>query len=98
MTKRMLKHVLMFRLKDKTKGAQEIKAALEALPQAIPEILAYEVGINVSQSPAASDLFLYSEFEDEAALERYRRHPEHQKVLKLIEEFCSEKTVVDYWC
>jgi len=99
----MLKHVLMFRLKEKTdetvKSANliKLKEALEALKDHIPEIKALITGVNISPSPASYDLFYDSEFEDQAALERYRTHPEHQEVVDLIKEICSDRVVVDYW-
>jgi len=95
----MLKHVLMFSLKEANKAAnlQAMKEKLLSLKDKIPEIQAYEVGINSAPSPAAADLFLYSEFADEAALERYRVHPDHQAVVKFIQEICMERRVVDYF-
>lgn len=99
----MLKHVLMFRLKEKAGGADKstnlnkLKEALEALKDLIPEIKALETGVNISPSPASYDLFYDTEFEDQAALESYRTHPEHQKVVALINDICMSRVVVDYW-
>jgi len=98
----MLKHVLMFKVKgSKTDGSadENIRALEQALLELRPkihEIQAWEVGVNQSPSPHAFDLLLYSEFNDEAALEKYRVHPEHRKVVALIEKICQERHVVDY--
>lgn len=98
----MLKHVLMFKVKgSKTDGSAEEnirsleKALLELRPK-IPEIQAWEVGVNKSPSPHAFDVLLYSEFNDGAALEKYRVHPEHRKVVALIEKICQDRHVVDF--
>lgn len=99
----MLKHVLMFRLKEeadtgeKSENLAQLKKALEDLAGIIPEIKGLKTGINISPSPASYDLYYYTEFENITALERYRVHPEHQKVLKLVGELCADKVVVDYW-
>ena len=49
-----------------------------------------EVGINMGTSASASDIALYSEFDNMQALEDYRIHPEHVKVVEFIEKICSE--------
>lgn len=98
----MLRHLLMFKLKNQALGKSQaenlkmLQSALNALPALIPEILHWEVAINVAKSPSSADLLLDSSFEDAAALERYRVHPEHQKVVELIEQICEERRVVDY--
>lgn len=98
----MLKHIVMWRLKDQAEGgdraanAQRIKAALEALRGRIPGLLSLEVGIDVERSPAAFDLVLYSTFEGPEALAAYQVHPEHARVAEFIGRVRSERAVVDY--
>jgi heme-degrading monooxygenase HmoA len=98
----MLKHIVMWRLKehaegaDKATNARAIKAALEGLRGRIPGMLALEVGLDVDRSPAAFDVVLYSEFESAEALAAYQVHPEHEKVAALIGRVRSERVVVDY--
>ncbi len=100
----MLKHVVLLKVKGSVQGASReenvdrLKAALTALPERIPEIRVFEVGVHAfARSDNACDLALYSGFDDEAGLEAYRVHPEHQKVVALIGEVASERRVVDYW-
>lgn len=99
----MLKHIIMFKIKEsypvseKEAIINELSEALYALPDKIPEIVRYEIGINISKSANAYDLLLDSEFEDEDSLEIYRVHPAHQKVLKLIKELTEDIKVVDYY-
>ncbi|MDP2683096.1 MAG: Dabb family protein [Deltaproteobacteria bacterium] len=98
----MIKHIVMFRLKDSAEGhskaenARKLKILLEALKEKIPVVKCLEVGINVGKSASASDIVLYSEFDDMQMLEVYREHPEHKKAVDFITKVCSEKRVVDY--
>ncbi len=95
----MIKHIVMFKVndtEDKPAVCKNLKAELETLKNKISEIKDYEVGINITPSPAAYDIVLVSGFEDEAALERYRKHPAHLEVVELINQQTSQRCVVDY--
>ena len=98
----MIKHIVMFRLKEsamgrsKNENLQELKILLESLQEKIPVVKCLEVGINMGKSASASDIALYSEFDDMQALENYRIHPEHVKVVDYIDKICSERRVADY--
>lgn len=98
----MIKHIIVWRLKDAAHGnpkahnAKLIKEKLEALRGRIPGLLKIEVGIDVSRGPESGDLVLYSEFEDVAALEAYRVHPEHKAVFPFIAAARAERIIVDY--
>lgn len=81
---------------DRESCLAEIKRRLEKLADRIDEIRRLEVGINVSRSPNASDLALYSEFDSTDSLNRYREHPRHKEVLAYLKEVLSEIRVVDY--
>ena len=98
----MIKHIVMWRLKDSADGASKqenaknLKNYLEALKDKIREVRHIEVGINISGSDAASDVVLYSEFDSMEDLEAYQKHPEHQKIVSFVNEIRSERRVVDY--
>jgi hypothetical protein len=98
----MVKHIVMWRLKDfanganKEENAKKLKDYLEVLKDKINEIKHIEVGINISGSDAASDVVLYSEFDSMEDLEAYQKHPEHQKIVSFVNEVRSERRVVDY--
>ena len=98
----MIKHIVMFRLKEsalgrsKNENLQELKILLESLQEKISVVKCLEVGINMGKSASASDIALYSEFDDMQALENYRIHPEHVKVVDYIDKVCSERRVADY--
>lgn len=99
----MIKHIVMFRLqesalgKSKDENLQELKVLLQSLQEKIPIVRCLEVGINIGSSASASDIALYSEFDDMQALEDYRIHPEHIKIVEFIDKVCSERRVADYF-
>jgi hypothetical protein len=98
----MLKHIVMWKLKETAEGKNKLenvllmKRMLESLPGRIPEIEFLEVGVNANHSDAAYDVVLYSEFRDEAALYAYQEHPEHVKVADFVAKVREERVVVDY--
>lgn len=98
----MIKHIVMWRLKDgahgndKATNALLIKQKLEALGGRIPGLLKIEVGIDYSATDMSDDLVLVSEFASRAALDAYQAHPEHQAVLPFIREAISQRRLVDY--
>lgn len=98
----MIKHIVMWKLKDyawgagKTDNIRKMKSLLEALKGSISEIRHIEVGVNIIPSEAAYDVVLYSEFETLDALAAYQKHPEHVKVGAFIKEVVIDRRVVDY--
>lgn len=96
----MLRHIVMFRLKnqtDKAKNLEKLKKELDELENKIPEVISLETGINMNPKSSAYDLVLITDFENEDVLDRYRSHTEHQKVLEFIAEINEETAVVDYY-
>ena len=92
----MLAHIVLFNLKDVDADADRLVQALRTLPGQIEEIRDYEVGRDVSRGPTSYDVGLWSTFDDDAALQRYRVHPAHQEVLDLVEEISETRVVVDW--
>lgn len=98
----MIKHIVMWRLKDEARGhsraanAERVKAKLEALQGRVPGLLRIEVGLDFGGTEASADVVLYSEFEDRQALEAYQTHPEHEAVKAFIGEVTEQRWVVDY--
>lgn len=96
----MLKHIVMMKMKDsldKQENQKKLVEMLEGLSEHISAIEHLEIGNNFSGRPTAMDIVLVSEFKDEAALDEYRVHPEHVRVLDYIKEVIEEARVVDYW-
>ena len=98
----MIKHIVMWRLKDEAMGrskaenAQLMKQKLEALNGQMPGMRMLEIGIDFAGGEGASDVVLYSEFDSRAALDAYQAHPEHKAVAAFVMEVRSERRVVDY--
>lgn len=97
----MLNHVVLFKLKDypedeKQEVLNKIKSVLEGLKDKIEEVKHLEVGLNYQLAAKSYDICLISHFEDEAALDTYRTHPEHLKVLDLIMETTAARAAVDF--
>lgn len=97
----MLNHVVLFKLKDypaaeKQEVLNKLKSSLEALKDKIEEVKYLEVGLNYELESKSYDLCLISHFENEAALDVYRVHPEHLKVFEYIKETTEARAAVDF--
>ncbi len=94
----MIKHVVAWDLPEngKIENIAKLEKMLEELPSLIPEIELYEVGINIKDSENAKDMILISAFKDQAALQRYAIHPEHQRVVQELRKIAVKTVVVDY--
>jgi hypothetical protein len=98
----MIRHIVMFRLKDfssaeeKLKAAKAVKAELLAMKEKIPVIREFEVGINVTVDTSAFDVVINSSFESSEDLETYRIHPDHQAFIRFNKNYSISKAVIDY--
>ncbi len=97
----MLKHVVTWKIADAAspegrKQIASIAAGLESLVGVVPSIRALSVGPSVVTGPNHWDLGLVVDFDDEAGLEAYQVHPEHQKVAAHIRSLVSEQAAVDF--
>jgi len=99
----MIRHIVMFKMNpdlagnDKTAAILRLKTAIDAMEQAVPEVKYLQTGVNFNPRPQAFDLVLVSDFETEAALDVYRDHPQHQRVMEVISEVVEKVHVVDYY-
>lgn len=98
----MLKHIVFIRVTDSQSKTrlETIKVLRDKLLELSPEIetvLHLEVGENISARTVAYDLALVVHFADEVALETYRFHPSHVKVLDYMKTLDIETAVVDYF-
>ncbi len=98
----MIKHIVMWKLKEhaeganKEKNAQKIKSMLEGLKDQIKEIVKIEAGINFNPLKNAYDVALYSVFQNQNDFEIYRNHPEHLKIAEFIGKVCLDRCIADY--
>ncbi len=79
----MLRHIAMFRfVNGADPGAvARLTAALDALPAAIPEIVAYELGPDLALSDGSWDFAVVGDFADIDGWRTYRDHPVHRAVI-----------------
>ena len=100
----MIKHIVLWKLKDQVDGksrqdnAAILKQQLENLKGNIPGLLRIEVGININKTGIEddADVVLYSEFENQSALDAYYVHPEHVKIVPFAKAIRSERRIIDY--
>lgn len=98
----MLKHIVMWKLKDQAEGldraanALEMKRRLDACAGIVPGMHTFEVTLAQPGLEATYDVVLYSEFADRAALEAYVAHPTHQAVVPFIGAIREARQCMDY--
>ena len=92
----MIRHVIMWKFKeDKKAEIREFLSRLRALEGVIPEIRRMEVAENAG-SEKNYDACLIADFDDLAALERYRTDPRHQAVSALCKSIRTDRVAVDF--
>ncbi len=98
---RLLRHVVLFKFKEDTPAdeIEKIEQEFAALPAKIPQIAAYEWGLN--NSPEGLDkgfthcfLVTFRSEEDRAI---YLPHADHQAFVSLLGPAVEDVLVLDYW-
>ncbi len=94
----MIQHMVCMKFKPDVSDAeiQRLEKLLDPLPNLIIEIQTFEFGRDVLRSERSFDFGLVSLFANEAALQRYQVHPEHQKVVRHIQDICVQVVTVDF--
>jgi Stress responsive A/B Barrel Domain len=95
----MIKHIVVFKFKADATAAQrkQLVDALNALPALIPDVKKWKFEYCIpGRTGRHMDFALFCQFEDVAALDRYIVHPEHQKVVKLVDAYCESRAGFDY--
>jgi heme-degrading monooxygenase HmoA len=98
----MIKHIVMWKLKDQAEGASraanaaKMKEQLLACAGIVPGILKLEVGIAEPGLEATYDVVLYSEFESKEALDAYQSHPQHQALKPFFSAVRDARQCMDY--
>lgn len=96
----LYRHVVVFKFKVTTTDEQiaQIVEDFGKLKDAIPEIIAYEHGTNVSPEgldKGFTHVFLVT-FKDKAGLDVYLPHPAHKAFVEKLLPLLEEPFVVDY--
>jgi hypothetical protein len=95
----MLKHVVVWVLKDRSRKAEQvavIRAALAEMRGNIPGLAAIEFGADLGYDRNARDVVLYAEFADAAALDVYQKHPLHLVFKDVIGPLVQNRSAVDW--
>lgn len=98
----MLKHIVMWKLKDEAEGAskavnaRKMKAMLDACAVLVPGILKLEVAVAQPGLEATYDVVLYSEFSSREALDAYQAHPQHVALKPFFSAVREARACMDY--
>ncbi len=98
----MLKHIVMWKLKDHAEGAdkaenaRKMKAFLDGCATLVPGILKFETAIMQAGLEATYDVVLYSEFTDKSVLDAYQNHPDHNAIKPFIGAVREARQCMDY--
>ena len=98
----MLKHIVMWKLKDEAEGASKavnagkMKAMLDACAGLVPGILKLEVAVAQPGLEATYDVVLYSEFSSREALDAYQTHPQHVALKPFFSAVRESRACMDY--
>jgi quinol monooxygenase YgiN len=98
----MIKHIVMWKLKDHAEGADratnavEMKRRLDACANLVPGVLKFEVMLAQPGLEATYDVVLYSEFENKEALDAYASHPTHKALSTFVGPIREARQCMDY--
>ena len=92
----MIRHVIMWKFRaGEEENMQKFLDGLRALNGVIPEIRRMEIGVNVLEKNNY-DACLIADFDDLAALERYKNDPRHVAVSSLCKSIRESRGAIDY--
>lgn len=98
----MIKHIVMWTLKEGAEGATKAENALRIQEwlyecrNAVPGILHFEAIVAQEGFESTCDVMLNSEFASRAALEAYNAHPMHQRLKTRISPLRESRHCFDY--
>ncbi|HBF51743.1 MAG TPA: stress responsive protein [Massilia sp.] len=98
----MIRHIVMWKLKEEAEGAdrlsnaREMKRRLDECAAIVPGILQFEVALAQPGLEATYDVVLNSAFESRDALEAYASHPTHKALMPFFKAVRDERQCMDY--
>jgi hypothetical protein len=95
----MLTHIVCWKYKPEiTSEQRELHIAkLKNLPDVIPNIISFEVGLDILRLERSFDTGLTAVFPDRAALDFYTDDAAHQEVVSLGREIAERVVSVDFF-
>ena len=98
----MIRHIVMFKLKDfgsdqdRENACHEVLSHLDKLPQKIDLIRSYKAGMDIRKLNWSYDIVLEMDFNSMADLDAYTIHPAHQEFVTFNKDYSVEKACIDY--
>jgi hypothetical protein len=93
------RHIVMLQWTSDATDEQRVavRDALRRLPDAIPEIRGYEIGVDARVNEGNFDMVVVADFDDVDGYLVYRDHPTHQQVLAdLIRPILAARAAVQH--
>ncbi len=91
----MIKHIVLFKVNDKSK-IEEAKKLILNLKNEIKEIIDIEVFSDIGYDKSASDFGLITTLKTKEDLDIYAKHPKHLEVINFIKTIAIERRAIDY--
>ena len=93
----MVKHIVMFKLTDKTPvNMEKVVSSLKTMEGKIETLRHIEIGVDFKGSERSFDVVLITHFDDREGLKTYVDHKYHQPVRQTIRALCCNSVVIDY--
>ena len=98
----MIRHIVMFKLKDfgsdpdRENACHEVLNHLDELPLKIDLIRRYKAGIDIRKLNWSYDIVLEMDFDSLADLDAYTIHPAHQEFVAFNKNYSTGKSCIDY--
>lgn len=93
----MIKHLVFFKLKDRSPESIRIAAdKLKSMEGKIDILKHIEVGVDFMKSGRSFDIALITHFDSKEDLEKYATHPVHVPVLEYLRSVIEQSVAVDF--
>lgn len=99
----MIRHIVMFKLdkgytdEEKLKLLKEIHVQLMALKTLVEELKSINVYTNSKKASQDNyDLMLDTTFDNFKDLDKYQKHPDHQKVVSFMKSLKLQRSAIDF--
>jgi len=94
----MLIHIVCWKYKEETipETREEHRERLRGLKDVIPEVIELNVGEDILHLERSYDTGLVATFNDQAGLDAYTVHPEHQTVAAMGKQIAAHVVSVDF--
>ncbi|WP_448262169.1 Dabb family protein [Microbacterium aurum] len=96
----MIRHIVAWKLTttdpaERAEQAQKIATDLRALRGVVPSIIDISVGPDIVGG-GNWDVALVADFADQAGLDAYQTHPDHQAVVGYVRSVVGDRVAVDF--